>query len=159
MGLCGYNEKIGAGVVTIVDGMVHAMVTKELAQTDFRRTLEIELEELRVSNGALEIRPEPLGHLDGFLAINRFAQVLFGRAYDHLSASGNWTATAFSQFCTSEALRLIDAMREIDRMHRSIKATEDSSFPETLAIARAISQFIEGKTDATQEMTASCVCV
>jgi hypothetical protein len=159
MGLCGYNEVIGSGITRLIEGMVHAMVTKELAKSDFRRVLDIELDELRVSNDSLARRPEALGYLDGFIAINRFAQVLFERARVQLQDSNDWTCARFESICRRECSALIDAMRDIDSRHRALKASERSGTADSSAIALAISDFIgscshEKRTSDLREATA-----
>jgi hypothetical protein len=155
MGLCGYNELIGSGITRLIDGMVHAMVTKELAKTDFRRVLDIELDELRVSNDSLARRPEALGYLDGFIAVNRFAKVLFERARAQLHESNDWTCSRFESVCRRECFALIEAMREIDSRHRALKASARSGSADSAAIALAISDFMgscsqEKKTSDSQ---------
>ena len=143
MGLCGYNERIGAGIRTLVDGMIEAMLAKDIAKHGMRTILEIELAELEASNQALSTRPEVLGYLDGFLAINRFAQVLFVRATERLERSGDWSAIAFKAACELEGTSLVNAMRSIDHRHRMLKSSRTDKIADSSAISDAIHQFFQ----------------
>lgn len=153
MGLCGYNERIGAGIQTLVDGMIEAMLAKDIAKHGMRAILDIELAELDASNHALSTRPEMLGYLDGFLAINRFAQVLFVRATERLERSGDWSAIAFKTACELEGTALVNAMRSIDRRHRMLKSSRTSKLADSSAISDAILQFFQDEATAISDVS------
>lgn len=148
MGLCGYNEKIGAGIRTLIEGMIEAMLAKDISKHGIRSIVEIELAELEASNRALSTRPDMLGYLDGFLAINRFAQVLFVRAAEQLERSGDWSPIAFKSACELEGNALVNAMRTIDQQHRVLKSSRTFRLADTSAISDAIIQFYQSEATA-----------